>query len=68
MIGKKRKLNNAPRSKLRSIWEGLQIKSVFANKPSPRLRPTRASTDATPFIPESKIRSIQAKRNKRVKK
>ncbi|MFC1842091.1 TolC family protein, partial [Candidatus Dependentiae bacterium] len=46
--------NDALRSKLRSIWEGQLIKSVFA----------KASTDATPLIPESKIRSIQAKRNK----
>ncbi|MFC1842302.1 ankyrin repeat domain-containing protein [Candidatus Dependentiae bacterium] len=42
-----------------------KIKSVFANKLSPRLRPTGASTDATPFILESKIRSIQAKRSKK---
>ncbi|MFC1842909.1 heparinase II/III family protein [Candidatus Dependentiae bacterium] len=66
--------NDAPRSKLRSIWESLQIKSVFANKPSPRLRPTGASTDATPvlssaegpFIPASKMLGIKAKRNKHV--
>ncbi|MFC1842694.1 ankyrin repeat domain-containing protein [Candidatus Dependentiae bacterium] len=58
--------SNALNNKLRSILEGRAIKSVFANKPSPRLRPTGASTDATPFIPESKIRSIQAKRKRKL--